>query len=50
MLRARLMHTRGEPVATVRAAAEHARALSVEREAHLFARRAEELLARLPKA
>jgi tetratricopeptide (TPR) repeat protein len=50
LLRARLMHARGEPVATVRAAAERARALSVEREAHLFARRAEELLAGLPKA
>ncbi|MDQ7906062.1 BTAD domain-containing putative transcriptional regulator [Phytohabitans sp. ZYX-F-186] len=44
LLRARLMRARGEPVAAVRAAAERARALSVEREAHLFARRAEELL------
>ncbi|WP_208780674.1 hypothetical protein [Streptomyces griseorubiginosus] len=38
---------RGAPVAAVRAAAERARALSAEREAHLFARRAEELLAGL---
>ncbi|WP_007509247.1 BTAD domain-containing putative transcriptional regulator [Pseudofrankia saprophytica] len=45
LLRARLMGARGEPVAAARAAAERARALSVEREAHLFARRAEELLA-----
>ncbi|GAA4716114.1 BTAD domain-containing putative transcriptional regulator [Phytohabitans rumicis] len=47
LLRARLMRARGEPVATVRAAAERARALSTEHEAHLFARRAEELLAGL---
>ncbi|WP_260326271.1 AAA family ATPase [Streptomyces sp. TLI_185] len=47
LLRARLMRASGEPVATVRAIAERARALSVEREAHLFARRAEELLAAL---
>ncbi|BCB76553.1 hypothetical protein GCM10022251_22650 [Phytohabitans flavus] len=50
LLRARLMQARGEPVDTVRAAAERARALSTEREAHLFARRAEELLAALPEA
>ncbi|GIF23571.1 DNA-binding SARP family transcriptional activator [Actinoplanes tereljensis] len=45
LLRARLRHARGEPAATVRAAAERARALSAEREAHLFARRATEFLA-----
>ncbi|BCB92002.1 BTAD domain-containing putative transcriptional regulator [Phytohabitans suffuscus] len=45
LLRARLAEARGEPVAAVRAAAERAWALSTEREAHLFARRAEELLA-----
>jgi len=44
LLRARLMQARGEPAADVRAAARRARALSVERGAHLFARRAEELL------
>ncbi|MDT3445844.1 hypothetical protein [Pseudofrankia sp. BMG5.37] len=43
LLRARLL--RGEPVAVVRAAAERARALSIEREAYLFAHRAEEFLA-----
>jgi len=47
LLRARLMRTRGEPVAAVRAVAEQARALSVEREANLFAHRADELLAGL---
>ncbi|WP_239090596.1 ATP-binding protein [Asanoa iriomotensis] len=47
LLRARVMNARGEPVASVRAVAERARALSVEREAHLFAQRAEELLAAL---
>ncbi|MEU6541015.1 BTAD domain-containing putative transcriptional regulator [Streptomyces sp. NPDC047000] len=45
LLRARLLQARGEPAAVVRAAAEKARALSTEREAHLFARRAEEFLA-----
>ncbi|MEU6379169.1 AAA family ATPase [Streptomyces sp. NPDC046909] len=47
LLRARVLRARGEPVAVVRAVAERAYALSVEREAHLFARRAEELLAGL---
>ena len=47
LIRARQLRARGEPVAIVRAAAEQARSLSVEREAHLFARRAEELLATL---
>ncbi|GGR90572.1 hypothetical protein GCM10010269_32190 [Streptomyces humidus] len=47
LLRARLMQARGEPVAVVRAAAEKARELSLEREAHLFACRAEEFLAEL---
>ncbi|SNY25937.1 ATP-binding protein [Paractinoplanes atraurantiacus] len=44
LLRARLLHVRGEPAAVVRAAAERARDLSAEREAHLFAQRAESLL------
>lgn len=44
LLRARLMRARGEPTKDVRAAAERARALSAEREAHLFAFRAEQLL------
>jgi hypothetical protein len=44
LLRARLMRARGEPAADVRAMAERARTLSTERGAHLFARRAEELL------
>jgi tetratricopeptide (TPR) repeat protein len=44
LLRARLMQARGEPVADVRAAAERARTLSTGREAHLFARRAQQLL------
>ncbi|MFF2518217.1 ATP-binding protein [Streptomyces sp. NPDC058086] len=47
LLRARVLQARGEPAATFRAVAERAHALSVEREAHLFARRAEELLAEL---
>ncbi|WP_344649428.1 ATP-binding protein [Cryptosporangium japonicum] len=44
LLRARLLQARGAPLTDVRSAAERARALSVEREAHLFARRAQELL------
>ncbi|MET7394973.1 AAA family ATPase [Dactylosporangium sp. NPDC005572] len=47
LLRARLLHARGEPVDVVRAAAEAARAWSAERETHLFARRAEAFLASL---
>jgi len=47
LLRARLMRARGEPVTAARAVAERAWALSTEREAHLFVRRAEELLAGL---
>ncbi|MFJ8105875.1 ATP-binding protein [Streptomyces sp. NPDC096132] len=47
LLRARVLQARGEPVATLRAVAERAHALSVEREAHLFARRAEQLMAEL---
>ena len=41
LMRARLLHAMARPVAEVRAAAEAARELSVLREAHLFARRAE---------
>ncbi|WP_436535526.1 ATP-binding protein [Actinoplanes sp. HUAS TT8] len=44
LIRARLLQVRGEPVAVVRAAAERARALSAAHEAHLYARRAEDLL------
>ncbi|MBE1585397.1 BTAD domain-containing putative transcriptional regulator [Nonomuraea angiospora] len=47
LLRARLLQALGEPAAVVRAAAEKAWALSTEREAHLFARRAEEFVAEL---
>jgi DNA-binding SARP family transcriptional activator len=49
LLRARLLQARGAPADVVRAAAERARALSAEREAHLFADRAEELLATLDR-
>ncbi|OXM59296.1 AAA family ATPase [Amycolatopsis vastitatis] len=48
LLRARLLHAAGEPDVVVRAAAEKARTLSIERGAHLFARRTEEFLAGLP--
>lgn len=47
LLRARLLHARGEPAAVVRSAAEAARALSVERGARLFAARADGFLAAL---
>jgi DNA-binding SARP family transcriptional activator len=47
LLRARLLHARGEPVDVVRAAADEARARSGERGAHLFARRAERFLAEI---
>jgi DNA-binding SARP family transcriptional activator len=47
LLRARVMQAHGEPVATVRAAAERARKLSVEREAYLYANRADKYLATL---
>jgi DNA-binding SARP family transcriptional activator len=50
LLRARLLHARGEPPAVVRAAAERARALSTERGAHLFAQRSELLLAQLDRS
>ncbi|NMO54000.1 AAA family ATPase [Actinoplanes sp. TBRC 11911] len=43
LMRARLARARGEPESAVRAVAESARALSVARGAHLFARRAEKL-------
>ncbi|MBB2946588.1 DNA-binding SARP family transcriptional activator/tetratricopeptide (TPR) repeat protein [Actinoplanes lutulentus] len=48
LLRARLMQARGAPVAAVRAAAGRAYTLSLEREAHLFARRVERFMAGLP--
>ncbi|WP_051572077.1 BTAD domain-containing putative transcriptional regulator [Cryptosporangium arvum] len=44
LLRARLLQARGAPLADVRAAAERARVLSGQREAYLFARRAQEML------
>lgn len=47
LLRARVLHARGEPVDVVRTAAEEARAWSTNRGAHLFARRAKEFLAEL---
>ncbi|WP_431235468.1 BTAD domain-containing putative transcriptional regulator [Mycolicibacterium psychrotolerans] len=50
LMRARLAHARGAPSAQVRVAAQHARAVSVDREAHLFARRAEVFLAELDSA
>ncbi|MFF7467650.1 BTAD domain-containing putative transcriptional regulator [Streptomyces sp. NPDC008092] len=46
LLRARVLEARGEPAVIVRATAERALALSTEREAHLFAHRAKELLNR----
>jgi DNA-binding SARP family transcriptional activator len=47
LLRARLAQARGEPGAAVRAAAERTRAVSADREAYLFVRRAEEFAGRL---
>ncbi len=47
LVRAQLLRATGAPPADVRAAAERARTLAVEREAHLFAHRAERLLADL---
>ena len=47
LLRARLLKARGEPLAAVRAAADEARALSIDRGARLFANRADQLLAEL---
>lgn len=47
LLRARLLHSTGAPIAVVRSAAEAARALSIERGARLFAHRVDEFLASL---
>jgi hypothetical protein len=47
LTRARVMRARGASATLVRATIERARALSAEREAHLFARRAESLLLQL---
>ena len=47
LLRARQLRARGEPAAVVRETAERALALSTERGAHLFARRAREFLAEI---
>jgi len=49
LLRARLLQARGAPTDVVRAAAERAHARSTEREAHLFAHRAEQFLAELAR-
>jgi ATP/maltotriose-dependent transcriptional regulator MalT len=45
LIRARLLQAQGQPGAVVKAAAEAARDLATSREAHLFARRAEEFMA-----
>ncbi|WP_176993005.1 hypothetical protein [Nonomuraea jiangxiensis] len=47
LLRARLLTVEGAHVEVARAAAERARALSAERGAHLFTRRAEQLVREL---
>lgn len=47
LLRARLLHARGEPLGVVRAAAENARRISIDHEARLFARRADQFLTAL---
>lgn len=47
LLRARLLQAQGEPAAVVRAAAVKARTLSLDREARLFAQRADQLLAEI---
>ncbi|GAA2216023.1 hypothetical protein GCM10009850_114920 [Nonomuraea monospora] len=47
LLRARLLHARGKPVAEVRAVADRSRTVSAERGTSLFAQRAEEFLATL---
>jgi DNA-binding SARP family transcriptional activator len=49
LIRAQLHHSRGEPAAVVRAAAERARSRSIECEAHLYAHRAEKLLRELDR-
>ncbi len=49
LLRARLLHANGKPVAEVRAVADQCRKLSAERGNHLYARRAEEFLATLDR-
>lgn len=50
LLRARLLQACGAPAERVRVAAQRARKVSVEREAHLFARRAQALLDELATA
>ncbi|WP_233211289.1 BTAD domain-containing putative transcriptional regulator [Mycobacterium sp. shizuoka-1] len=50
VMRARLLHARGARVSQVRAAAQHARSVSEQREAHLFAQRAQALLDELVPA
>lgn len=47
VMRARLLHLRGAPAARALAAAQHARTLSMDREAHLFVQRADALIAEI---
>jgi hypothetical protein len=47
LMRARLLQSRGAPLSRVHAAALHAQSVSVNREAHLFAQRAQVLLDQL---
>jgi hypothetical protein len=47
LLRAQVLHARGEPVGTVKAVAEAARTLSLSHEAGLFAQRAERFMTEL---
>ncbi|GAA0973942.1 hypothetical protein GCM10009555_029490 [Acrocarpospora macrocephala] len=46
LMRARLMEERGAPASAVQAVVERARTLSLEREAHLFVHRADQMLGR----
>jgi DNA-binding SARP family transcriptional activator/tetratricopeptide (TPR) repeat protein len=49
-LRAKVQQSQGDPAVDVRATAERARSLSVAREAHLFAQRAETLVAEMTRS
>ncbi|MDZ7887028.1 MAG: BTAD domain-containing putative transcriptional regulator [Mycobacterium sp.] len=50
IMRARLLHARGAPAGQVRIAAQQARSVSIDREAHLFTQRADAFLAELNSA
>lgn len=50
LMRARLLHASGAPLAQVHLAAQHAQSVSIDREAHMFARRAQVLLEELEAA